>query len=137
MIATTSRGATRSSTCGRSWAAAARRRGRTCFSLSSKGTDDEDQNWPSRICGRLASRRGHIALVKDWIEVGEKLGATFVRVFSGPDMPKGSNFEKVLQYMVPAFQECADYGKKHGVIVALQHHDDFLKTTEQTVQVVK
>ena len=84
-----------------------------------------------------SSRRGHIALVKDWIEVGEKLGATFVRVFSGPDMPKGSNFEKVLQYMVPAFQECADYGKKHGVIVALQHHDDFLKTTEQTVQVVK
>jgi sugar phosphate isomerase/epimerase len=84
-----------------------------------------------------SSRRGHIALVKDWIEVGEKLGATFVRVFSGPDIPKSSTYEKVLQWMIPAFQECAEHGKKHGVIVALQHHDDFLKTSDQTIQVVK
>jgi sugar phosphate isomerase/epimerase len=84
-----------------------------------------------------SSRRGHIALVKDWIDVGEKLGATFVRVFSGPDIPKNSTYEKVLQWMIPAFQECAEYGKKRGVIVALQHHDDFLKTADQTIQVVK
>lgn len=84
-----------------------------------------------------SSRRGHIALVKDWIDVGEKLGATFVRVFSGPEIPRNSTYEKVLQWMIPAFQECAEYGKKHGVIVALQHHDDFLKTADQTIQVVK
>src|SRR5438876_342843 len=58
MIATTSRGATRSSTCGRSWGAAARRSGRTCFSLSIKETDDEDQNWPSRISDRVAGSGG-------------------------------------------------------------------------------
>jgi len=85
----------------------------------------------------VTSRRGHIALVKEWIDVGEKLGATFIRVFSGPDIPKGSTYDKVLQWMIPAFQECAEYGKKHGVIVALQHHDDFLKTAAQTIQVVK
>jgi sugar phosphate isomerase/epimerase len=39
--------------------------------------------------------------------------------------------------MVPAFQECAEYGRNHGVIVALQHHDDFLKTAAQTIQVVQ
>ena len=39
--------------------------------------------------------------------------------------------------MIPAFQECAEYGKKHGVIIGLQHHDDFLKTADQTIQVVK
>jgi len=84
-----------------------------------------------------SSRRGHIALVKDWIEVSEKIGATFVRVFSGPEIPRNSTYEKVLTWMIPAFQECAEYGKKHGVIVALQHHDDFLKTADQTIQVVK
>src|SRR4029450_2166720 len=81
--------------------------------------------------------KGHIALVKDWIDVSEKLGASFVRVFSGPSIPKDSTYDKVLQWMIPAFQECAEYGKKHGVIVALQHHNDFLKTAEQTIQVVK
>jgi sugar phosphate isomerase/epimerase len=84
-----------------------------------------------------SSRRGHIALVKDWVQAGQKMGASFIRVFSGPAIPNGSTYEKVLQWMVPAFQECAEYGKKHGVIIGLQHHDDFLKTAEQTIQVVK
>ena len=51
--------------------------------------------------------------------------------------PKDSSYEKVLEWMIPAFQECAEYGKKHGVIIGLQHHDDFLKTADQTIQVVK
>lgn len=84
-----------------------------------------------------ALRKEQIQLVKNWVEVAQKLGAAVVRVFSGPSIPKDSNFAKVLEYMIPAFQECTDYGKKHGVIVGLQHHDDFLKTAEQTIQVVK
>ena len=83
------------------------------------------------------SRQGHIRLVKDWIEVAEKLGAGFVRVFSGRETPKGHSFDQVLEWMIPAFQECAEQGKKHGVIVALQHHDDFLKTAEETIRVVE
>ena len=84
-----------------------------------------------------ASRKAQIQLVKDWVDVSQKLGASFVRVFSGPSIPNGSSFDKVLEYMIPAFQECAEYGKNHGVIIGLQHHDDFLKTAEQTIRVVK
>ena len=82
-------------------------------------------------------RKGEIQLVKDWIEVARKLGATVVRVFSGKQAPEGYSFDQVLEWMVPAFRECADYGKEHGIIVGLQHHDDFLKTAEQTIRVVK
>jgi sugar phosphate isomerase/epimerase len=84
-----------------------------------------------------AARRESIQLVKDWVVVGEKLGASFIRVFSGPSIPKDSSFDKVLEYMIPAFQECAEFGKKHGVIIGLQHHDDFLKTAEETIRLVK
>jgi len=87
--------------------------------------------------GGAAELQPQIQLVKDWIEVAEKLGAPFVRVFTGPRMPAGSTFEKTLETMIPAFQECAAYGKKHGVILGLQHHDDFLKTAAQTIQVVQ
>jgi sugar phosphate isomerase/epimerase len=83
------------------------------------------------------SRKGHIQLVKDWIEVAEKLGAAFVRVFSGRETPKGHSFDQVLEWMIPAFQECAEHGRKHGVLVALQHHDDFLKTAAETIRVVE
>jgi sugar phosphate isomerase/epimerase len=83
-----------------------------------------------------ARRKGEIQLVKDWIEVARKLGASIVRVFSGKAIPEGHSFDQVLEWMIPAFQECAEYGKQHGVIVGLQHHDDFLKTAAQTIRVV-
>jgi sugar phosphate isomerase/epimerase len=65
------------------------------------------------------------------------MGAPFIRVFSGPEVPKDTTFEKVLQWMIPAFQECAEHGGKRGVIVAVQHHNDFLKTAQQTIDVLK
>ncbi len=67
-----------------------------------------------------SSRRGHIQLVKDWVDVAAKLGADMVRVFSGRELPKGYTFDQVLQWMVPAFQ-----------------HDDFLKTADETIRLVK
>lgn len=84
-----------------------------------------------------AARKQEIQLVKNWIEAARKMGAAFIRVFSGPRIPEGHTFDQVLEWMVPAFQECAEYGRQHGVIVGLQHHDDFLKTADQTIRVVK
>ncbi|MEZ5351520.1 MAG: sugar phosphate isomerase/epimerase family protein [Bryobacteraceae bacterium] len=84
-----------------------------------------------------SSRRGHIQLVKDWVDVAAKLGSDMVRVFAGREVPKGFTFDQVLEWMVPAFQECAKYGAERGVIVGLQHHDDFLKTAAETIRVVK
>ena len=84
-----------------------------------------------------SGRRGQIQLVKDWIDVAAKLGSDMVRVFAGKEVPKGHTFDQVLEWMIPAFQECAEYGKKNGVIVGLQHHDDFLKTADETIRVVK
>ena len=81
--------------------------------------------------------RGDVQLVKDWIIAAAKLGAAFVRVFSGPALSSDRSFEDALRTMVPAFQECAEYGRQHGVLVALQHHDDFLKTAAETIRVVK
>jgi len=83
-----------------------------------------------------SARKEQIQLVKDWVGVAHKLGANFVRVFSGRLLPEGYTFDQVLEWMIPAFQECAEYGKRHGVIIGLQHHDDFLKTAEETIRVV-
>ena len=83
-----------------------------------------------------SSRRGHIQLVKDWVDVAAKLGSDMVRVFSGRELPKGHTFDQVLSWMVPAFQECAEYGAKRGVLIGLQHHDDYLKTADETIRVV-
>jgi len=83
------------------------------------------------------SRKGHVQLVKDWVDVTAKLGADVLRVFSGRRIADGQTFESTLDWMVPAFQECAAYGQERGVIIGLQHHDDFLKTADETIELVE
>jgi sugar phosphate isomerase/epimerase len=83
-----------------------------------------------------AARKRDIQMVKDWIEVASKLGAPVIRVFSGRARPEGHTFEQALEWMIAAFQECAEYGRQHGVILGLQQHNDFLKTADETIRVI-
>jgi len=84
-----------------------------------------------------ALRKTNIELVKSWTDAARKMGASVIRVFSGPSLPAGYTFDQVLEWMIPAFQECAEFGRQHGVIIGLQHHNDFLKTADQTIRVIK
>jgi sugar phosphate isomerase/epimerase len=83
------------------------------------------------------ARKTDVQMVKNWIEVAQKLGAPVIRVFSGRAKPEGHTFDQVLDWMIPAFQECAEYGKSHGVILGLQQHNDFLKTADETIRVIE
>jgi sugar phosphate isomerase/epimerase len=38
--------------------------------------------------------------------------------------------------MVADLKECAAFGKEHGVVVAIQQHNDFLKTAAETIRVI-
>ena len=51
-----------------------------------------------------SSRRGHVLLVKDWVDVAAKLGADVVRVFSGRERPKGYTFDQALEWMSRIFR---------------------------------
>ncbi len=84
-----------------------------------------------------AARLRDVQMVKNWIEVAQKLGASVIRIFTGRRAPEGYSFEQVLEWMVPHLRECADYGARHGVIVAIQNHDDFLKTAAEVTRVIE
>ncbi len=40
-------------------------------------------------------------------------------------------------WMVKDIKECVAYGKKHGVIVAIQNHNDFIKTADQAQKIIE
>lgn len=82
-------------------------------------------------------RKKDIQLVKDWILVASKLGAPVIRIFSGVDIPKGYSWETIATWMAKDIQECVDYGQAHGVIVALQNHNDFIKNAQQVKDLFK
>ena len=73
-------------------------------------------------------RKLEVQLVKDWILVAAKLGAPVIRVFAGKEVPAGYTRTQVVEWMAKDLQECADFGEKHGVMVGIQNHNDFLKT---------
>ena len=83
-----------------------------------------------------AARDKDVQMVKDWIVVASKLGAPCIRVFSGPQRPAGHSFDEAVEWMVGDFKQCAAFGRDHGVVVAIQQHNDFLKTADETIRVI-
>ena len=83
-----------------------------------------------------AARKNDVRMVKDWIVVASKLGAPVIRVFSGPARPAGHSFDEAVEWMAADFKECAAFGQQHGVMIAIQQHNDFLKTAAETIRVI-
>ena len=83
------------------------------------------------------ARQKEVELVKEWIVVASKLGSPMIRVFTGPAQPEGHTFDEAVEWMIPNFQECAEFGKAHGVVVGLQNHEDFIRTADQVIRIVK
>lgn len=75
------------------------------------------------------SRRKDIEVIKKWIETAALLGSPNLRIFSGANDHDGFSRDQVFDWMAEDIRECCDYGKKFGVVIALQNHNDFLKTS--------
>ncbi|MBD0378146.1 MAG: TIM barrel protein, partial [Flavisolibacter sp.] len=63
--------------------------------------------------------------------------APVIRIFAGKSVPEGYTREAVSAWMMDDVKTCVAYGKEHGVIVAVQNHNDFIKTAEQTIDLIK
>jgi sugar phosphate isomerase/epimerase len=83
-----------------------------------------------------SARAKDVQMIKDWIEVASKLGAPVMRVYSGTKIPDGYTFDQVLNWMVPNLKDCAEHAERHGVILVLQNHDDFIKTADQAIRII-
>jgi sugar phosphate isomerase/epimerase len=81
-------------------------------------------------------RAGEKKLVKDWIVVAEKLGAPIIRIFAGTLSKEAFSWEEKLKWICDDIIECADFGKKHGVMIALQNHNDFIKTSSDVEKIL-
>jgi sugar phosphate isomerase/epimerase len=82
-------------------------------------------------------RKASIELVKKWIVAAEKMGAPVIRVFSGTADTKGMSRAEVVNNVVNAMKECVAFGKSHGVVVAIQNHNDFIKTADQAIEIIQ
>src|SRR3954464_782291 len=83
-----------------------------------------------------AVRAAAIQHIKEWVEVAARLGAPVIRVFADTqmramtwhDVAKDATRDQVQEWIVAALKECAEQGKKYGVIIGVQNHGDFIQT---------
>lgn len=85
-----------------------------------------DFTWPDP-----EKRKAEKKLVKDWIIVAEKLGAPSLRIFTGHLSKENIYWEKRAKWIADDIRECAEYGKNHGVMMALQNHNDFIRNASE------
>lgn len=79
-----------------------------------------------------AKRADEKKLVKEWIIVAQKLGAPGLRIFSGTLSKENFSWDDRAKWIAEDICECAEYAKNHGVMLALQNHNDFIKTAAET-----
>ena len=82
-------------------------------------------------------RKEGIQLIKNWIEVSQKLGAPVIRIFAGNQNPPGYTWDQVAEWMVKDFKECIEYGKQHGIVVGIQNHNDFIRTAAHVTKIME
>jgi sugar phosphate isomerase/epimerase len=75
-----------------------------------------------------STRKSDIEMIKKWIRVAAKLGSPNIRIFAGKSNHEGFSRDQVFRWMAKDIRECCEFGKKYGVIIALQNHNDFIKT---------
>jgi sugar phosphate isomerase/epimerase len=78
-----------------------------------------------------AAREKEKQRVKDWVVVAAKLGAPVLRIFTGAGTPKGYTWEETARWVADEINECGEFAKQYGVTLAVQNHNDFLKTAEE------
>ena len=82
-------------------------------------------------------RREDRQLIREWLAVSSKLGATIMRVFAGTSDHDGYSREQVKEWMVEDFKICSQYAAENGVILGLQHHNDFLYTANEIIEIMQ
>jgi sugar phosphate isomerase/epimerase len=83
-----------------------------------------------------AVRAEGVLRIKAWIEVAAKLGAPVVRAFADSQPPfrnwqqaaNNAPRDQVEAWVAAALRECAEHGRKFGVIVGVQNHGDFISS---------
>lgn len=78
----------------------------------------------------IESRRADIEMIKEWIKAAAVFGIPNIRIFSGTNKHEGFSRNQVFKWMAEDIKECCVYGKRYGVMIALQNHNDFIKTAD-------
>ncbi len=83
------------------------------------------------------SRKADREMIRQWLGVSSRLGATIMRIFTGKDKPGEYDRKEAMNRLVSELKICSEFARENGVILGLQHHNDFLYTSEDIIEVLE
>ncbi len=83
------------------------------------------------------ARKSDLDIIRSWMVVSAKLGAPIMRIFAGKGEHEGFTKDQVKEWLVEELKICAQYGAENGVLPVLQHHNDFLFTSDEVIDILK
>ncbi len=84
-------------------------------------------------------RKQEVLLVKKWIEAAARMGAPTLRIFIGVTQPESEGFtrDQVFEWMASDIRECCEYAGKYGIVLGLQNHWDYIKTSDDILRIFR
>jgi sugar phosphate isomerase/epimerase len=82
-------------------------------------------------------RKADRELIHNWLKVSSKLGAGIMRIFTGKDKPEVYSRKIAKDRLIDELRIVVEYAEDSGVILGLQHHNDFLYTAEEIIEVLE
>jgi len=82
------------------------------------------------------ARFADIGHIKKWIKVSARLGAPVLRVFAGKE-PEAYAWGDVAKWIIEDLKPIVEHAEKFGVLIGIQNHGDFLKTSEQVLEIIE
>lgn len=82
-------------------------------------------------------RESDLEHIKQWIVVASKMGTGIIRLFAGKNIPQGYSQEQGYEWVVEGLSQAANFGKQHGVMIAMQNHNDIIKTSDHIIEIMK
>jgi L-ribulose-5-phosphate 3-epimerase len=74
--------------------------------------------------------------LRKWVDVAQKIGATHVRVFSGP-VPKGATLEQAIGFAAETLKRGAEYAGARGIVLGLEDDGGITDYARETIEIVK
>lgn len=81
-------------------------------------------------------RADDLKLIENWCLVASKLGVPLLRVFPGKEIDDGRDKKSVLRQVVMELKQACKIGERYGIMMALQNHNEFLKSSDEISQVI-
>jgi sugar phosphate isomerase/epimerase len=82
-----------------------------------------------------ALRDTELGELRKWVDVAQKVGATHVRVFSGPK-PDGATMDQAIGFAVETLKRGAEYAGARGVILGLEDDGGITEFAKETIEIV-